>query len=591
MFGAEPVSFCGSRRLSENHRDDRSRAAGRSLTDALPTTLDMPRGRGDFVELTGYLAVARRWWWTLLVATWVAAMAGLLVATRITPTYEAQAQLLVGPINTDSDTLRASGLLVQTYAQLAISPPLLQSTAQEAGIADPIKLGQNVRATANDTTRILSIRAQDADPAKAAKIANTMADELIQLTTGATTRPEGQLEVIGAAVPPTTPIAPQVSLIVLLAMAAGLIGGLILVIVVEYATDSVRDRSDLARLSGTEVLATISFDPRVPAASVLPVAEATAPGSVNAVAFRLLASKVAFSESDVPTQTILVAGVGEGDSAVVAMGIAAAVAGSGYRAVVIDGSSEGDITQSLGLTGRLGLREVVAREGIEPRSPLVDGPAGIQILPRGETGAAELIAVDRAREILESLLSAVDLIVIDGGAMQRSAGALSWARAAEESILLARRGASRREDLRLAVESLRFVNASIGGTVLVQRSPGRSFGRRRTARADASASLSPAIQARLPVAPSTYVATRHASPIEPVQPVQPVALVEDPDERPVRTRSTEPTIARTTGRSRNGAADPHASGSSPDRGNRSEPARSAAEERAARRTPRPRRAD
>jgi capsular polysaccharide biosynthesis protein/Mrp family chromosome partitioning ATPase len=543
------------------------------------------------VELTGYLAVARRWWWTLLVATWVAAMAGLLVATRITPTYEAQAQLLVGPINTDSDTLRASGLLVQTYAQLAISPPLLQSTAQEAGIADPIKLGQNVRATANDTTRILSIRAQDSDPARAAKIANTMADELIQLTTGATTRPEGQLEVIGAAVPPTTPIAPQVSLIVLLAMAAGLIGGLILVIVVEYATDSVRDRSDLARLSGTEVLATISFDPRVPGESVLPVAEATAPGSVNAVAFRLLASKVAFSESDTPTQTILVAGVGEGDSAVVAMGIAAAVAGSGYRAVVIDGSSDGDITQSLGLTGRLGLREVVAREGIEPRSPLVDGPAGIQILPRGETGAAELIAVDRAREILESLLSAVDLIVIDGGAMQRSAGALSWARAAQESILLARRGASRREDLRLAVESLRFVNASIGGTVLVQRSPGRSFGRRRTARTETAAGLSPAIQARLPVAPAAYP-TRQATPVQPFQPVQPVAVVEDPDERLVLTRTVEPTIVRTTARSRNGAADPDESAPISDRDSRSEPARGpVADQRSARRTSRPRRAD
>jgi succinoglycan biosynthesis transport protein ExoP len=549
------------------------------------------------VELTGYLAVARRWWWTLLVATWVAAMAGLLVATRITPTYEAQTQLLVGPINTDSDTLRASGLLVQTYAQLAISTPLLKSTAQEAGIADPSKLSGSVRATANDTTRILTIRAQDADPAKAAQIANTMADELIQLTTGATTRPEGQLEVIGAAVPPTAPIAPQVSLIVLLAMAAGLIGGLILVIVVEYATDSVRDRSDLARLSGTDVLATVSFDPRVPGASGLPVAEATAPGSVNAVAFRLLASKVAFSESDVPTRTILVAGVGDGDSAVVAMGIAAAVAGSGYRAVVIDGSSDGDITASLGLTGRLGLREVVIREGIEPRSPLVDGPAGVQIMPRGETGTAELIAVDRAREILDSLLSSVDLIVIDGGPMQRSAGALSWARAAQESILLARRGASRREDLRLAVESLRFVNATIGGTVLVQRSPGR-VGRRRAARTEApTPSLSPAIQARLPAAPSAYAPVRQATPVQPMTPVQPiaaqpVALVEDPDDRPVRTRNVERSIARTTSRSPGAGSDPDATPPDSDRGKRSESPRTSVDgQRATRRTPRPRRAD
>ena len=152
------------------------------------------------MELTGYLAVARRWWWTLLVATWVAALAGLLVASRITPTFEAQAQLLVGPNNTDSDTLRASGLLVQTYAQLAISSEPLKSTAQELGVADPVKLGQAVRATANDTTRILTIRAQDSDPEKAARIANTLAEELIHLTTGATTRPEGQLEIIGKAI-------------------------------------------------------------------------------------------------------------------------------------------------------------------------------------------------------------------------------------------------------------------------------------------------------------------------------------------------------------------------------------------------------
>jgi succinoglycan biosynthesis transport protein ExoP len=542
------------------------------------------------VELTGYLAVARRWWWTLLVATWVAAMAGLLVASRITPTYEAQAQLLVGPINTDSDTLRASGLLVQTYAQLAISSQVLKSTAQEVG-ADPLKLGQAVRATANDTTRILTIRAQDADPAKAAQIANTMSDELIQVTTGATNRPEGQLEVIGSAVAPTTPIAPQVSLIVLLAMAAGLIGGLVLVIVVEYATDTVRDRTDLARLSGTNVLSTISFDPRSPGASVLPVAEATAPGSVNAVAFRLLASKVAFSESDVPTRTILVAGVGDGDSAVVAMGIAAAVAGSGHRAVVIDGSSDGDITASLGLVGRIGLREVVVRDGIEPRSALVNGPAGVQVMPRGEMGTAELIAVDRAREILDALLRAVDVIVIDGGAMQRSAGALSWARAAQESILLVRRGASRREDLRLAVESLRFVNATIGGTVLVQRSPGRGFGRRESARREKvtiapAAGLPPAIQARLPVAPPAFAPVRQATPVEPI------ARVEDPDDRPVRTRAIEPTIVRTTSRSRTQDDSPD---TAPKERARSKPPAAprnpAGGERATRRTPRPRRAD
>ena len=68
------------------------------------------------MELSGYFAVVRRWWWTLLVAAWVAGLAGFYVASRIPPTYESSVQLLVGPLNTDDETLRASGQLIQTDA-------------------------------------------------------------------------------------------------------------------------------------------------------------------------------------------------------------------------------------------------------------------------------------------------------------------------------------------------------------------------------------------------------------------------------------------------------------------------------------------
>ena len=87
------------------------------------------------MELTGYLAILRRWWWTLLVAVWVAALLGYLLGTRIDPTYESSVRMLVGPINTDTNTLRASGQLVQTYAELATSQPLLASTVADLGLA------------------------------------------------------------------------------------------------------------------------------------------------------------------------------------------------------------------------------------------------------------------------------------------------------------------------------------------------------------------------------------------------------------------------------------------------------------------------
>ncbi|MEA2131995.1 MAG: Chain length determinant protein, partial [Solirubrobacteraceae bacterium] len=69
-------------------------------------------------------AFAWRWWWVLLIATLLAAGAGYGAATRITKTYEAETQLLVGQLNTTVD-LDASGTLARTYAQIGKGRPVL----------------------------------------------------------------------------------------------------------------------------------------------------------------------------------------------------------------------------------------------------------------------------------------------------------------------------------------------------------------------------------------------------------------------------------------------------------------------------------
>src|SRR4051812_21394444 len=107
------------------------------------------RAKGGGVELSGYLAVARRWWWTLLVATWVAGVSGYVVASQIPPTYEAETQLLVGPYNTDRDTLAAAGDLVQTYSQLLTTTRPLETGITDSGPGiTPADLGVAKRVTA-----------------------------------------------------------------------------------------------------------------------------------------------------------------------------------------------------------------------------------------------------------------------------------------------------------------------------------------------------------------------------------------------------------------------------------------------------------
>jgi uncharacterized protein involved in exopolysaccharide biosynthesis len=123
-----------------------------------------------------------RWWWVLLIATLLAAGAGFGVATRITKTYEAETQLLVGPLNTTVD-LDASGTLARTYAQIGEGRPVLARAIQVTGAKlTPTELDEASTIDSNEITRIVSVRVQNRDSRMAAKLANAIAAQLIDLS-------------------------------------------------------------------------------------------------------------------------------------------------------------------------------------------------------------------------------------------------------------------------------------------------------------------------------------------------------------------------------------------------------------------------
>jgi len=200
----------------------------------------------------------RRWWWTLLVAAWCAALVGFLLASRITPTYSATATMLVGPFNTDNETLRASQQLVPTFAALAESPAVVRQVEAKTGLQ--LHPGSNepaIRATGNDTTRIISVRAELENPQDAATAAQAVADQVVALAVQDVTRPEGEVRIIDPATASTTPAAPNVSLLVLLAAAAGLLAAGVVAFVVESASPSIRSVDEAERMTDAPTVAHI----------------------------------------------------------------------------------------------------------------------------------------------------------------------------------------------------------------------------------------------------------------------------------------------------------------------------------------------
>ncbi len=432
------------------------------------------------MELTGYLAVARRWWWTLLVATWVAGVSGYVVASQIPPTYEAETQLLIGPYNTDRDTLAASGDLVQTYSQLVTTTPLLTSAISEAGTSlTPAELAMATRVTASDTTRFLSIRVQDTNPEMAARLANALADEITALASRGTSRPEGQIQPVDFAVPPTEPIAPQKSLIVGLAALAALIGAMVLVMLVEYLSAAVRSEDELTRLTGLSHLGNVDISRSLPSGDRGLLDKA--PDSAAAAAYRLVLAKAAFLERGRAARSIVVVGAGsDSASSQVAANLAAITARAGRQVVLVDyDSSDASVTRIFGLYDRTGVTDLIDASPADVSSRLVRVSSTLRVLPFGLSEDPDTIDVARASAVIATLVEHADLVMINGGVLHLSAGALAWAQAADTAILVAVRDHARRDDVEYAAESLRLVGVEVAGTVLAERKRGLGRGRAR----------------------------------------------------------------------------------------------------------------
>ncbi|MEA2538585.1 MAG: tyrosine-protein kinase [Chloroflexota bacterium] len=124
-------------------------------------------------------------WWPLLVGSVVLAAAGAFVVSSLQPrVYQAEATLIVGQslsgTNPDYTALLVSQRLSTTYATVATTRPLLENVIKQLGLSEtPEDLAKRVSAEAPLDSTLLTIRAEDGDPARAAALANALASQLI----------------------------------------------------------------------------------------------------------------------------------------------------------------------------------------------------------------------------------------------------------------------------------------------------------------------------------------------------------------------------------------------------------------------------
>lgn len=123
----------------------------------------------------------------MILAAALAGATAYLVGKQQPLVYEASTRLIIGPgvdgLNPDLNDLRAGGQLMQTYAELATTRPVLDTVVSELSFAPELNdLERNVTISVDEETQIMKIEVRDGDPDNATDIANSLASVLLRLS-------------------------------------------------------------------------------------------------------------------------------------------------------------------------------------------------------------------------------------------------------------------------------------------------------------------------------------------------------------------------------------------------------------------------
>jgi capsular polysaccharide biosynthesis protein len=414
----------------------------------------------------------RRWWALIALGAAAGALAAYVYGSRATPRYEAEAQVLVA--GGEGATSQAAALL-PTYAELVSSTPVLayaRRTTRTPGSLDELRA--KIRGESNQDTRLITIRADDPDPARAIALANGLAAGLRRYVSvtpapspGAHTPPTVKIqEVVPAS--SAARVRPVSSLLLEFGALAGLLGALAFVLVAEVCRPNVTDEDDLTELGGLPVLGSVNGVSRAGTSFPDPAQSSLE----ESAAYRRLASGIMVaSNEDAPRSLVLVGAEGSEASWSVGVKLAFAFAEDGRRVVLVD--FEGNQMRRFFRFGKRGQTAALKRS--EPltacdttfdRFSVRSGTSLVLALPRGPSPT---LSHEAARTLLSRLSGGADLLIVHAPPPSRSRSALTWAQAARGTVLVVREGETPRASVVTALEGLAPAGRKVLGTVLQTR--------------------------------------------------------------------------------------------------------------------------
>lgn len=433
---------------------------------------------GALVELRDYLRVFRRRWAFVLGGVIAGVALSVAYTFSVTPQYESSARLFVTTQTTDTAAdLNQGGLFsaqrVSSYADLVTSRELASAVADDLGGLIPAEeLVAKVRATAIPDTVNLEITASDAEAQTAQAIAQTYAENVVDLVRELET-PAGErtspikATIVDPASLASAPVSPRPARNVALGLALGLLAGGALALLRDLLDTSVKTAEDVDAAVDAPILGGIAFDS---ATRVRPLISDLEPHAPRVEAFRVLRTNLQFVEVDNPDKIFVVtSAVPEEGKSTTSVNLAITMALAGHRTLLIEGDlRRPKATTQLGLDYAVGVTTVLLGKVSLDDAVQKSSDNDLEVLASGTIppNPAELLQSNAMADLLKQVRDKYDMVIIDAPPLLPVTDAALLASQADGALLVVRYGRTTRDQLGQAVERLRQVDARPVGVVL-----------------------------------------------------------------------------------------------------------------------------
>lgn len=290
--------------------------------------------------------------------------------------------------------------------------------------------------------------------------------------------PDGRI--ISRAIVPVTPSWPNLMATVLIGFLSSLVLGLVLVYLVEQLFDrGFRHPDQLEELLGVGTLTSIPMqkDDQSLADHVL-----DKPTSALAESLRMLHTGLLLADVDgTPCVTVLVTSsvAGEGKT-FIATSLARQLASVGHKVLLVDADlRHGRVAERLGMDAGDGLANVLTQRTMTVEEAIRrDERSGLDVLPAGRTelSAANIIRSRHMADLIGSLRSRYELIVIDSPPLLLVSDARTLARLADRTVFVVRWADTARGIAAAGLKTLAEGEARIAGAVLSMVEPRKNAG-------------------------------------------------------------------------------------------------------------------